>query len=273
MPAASSAALCPTCGLDLRHARFCSETGEPHPRPPSPPPVCEQCGLSTPFCAVTGARHGAAADAAADSGPAQAAAALDSGETKRAGLRHRRRPAGGSHANTTDAAHSAVNEAITYSMATARARQKRTKMSVANREMLAQLEAEGFGIFGPGNPALEKVRAIARGEMPPPATESAPAPESPGASSRSHGVDIPERALREMMEAAMRHPRGGESLRRRQPEWLRRVTPAARIMAMVMLGMAGLAVFQVAVSSLLRGDRHGARSDRPAEAIGGVIGA
>eukprot|EP00672_Neobodo_designis_P005351 CAMPEP_0174873782 /NCGR_PEP_ID=MMETSP1114-20130205/75503_1 /TAXON_ID=312471 /ORGANISM="Neobodo designis, Strain CCAP 1951/1" /LENGTH=257 /DNA_ID=CAMNT_0016109107 /DNA_START=25 /DNA_END=798 /DNA_ORIENTATION=+ len=223
---------CADCGLERDAFKYCPETGDKH----DAATACPDCGLTTPFCAVTGAKHGA----------------LPAGLRRRTGGdRAPARPAAAA-AQKASASADATDEMLAYATATAAARRTRAAMTDEERAALDAFSDEGFGIFAPGNPALTKLRAGrgARGGS----TDAAAADRTDvaGRSPTAPGqrLDIPEQAVTDMLATLAKsgNARDREILRdfqrAQQPRWMRKLAPVVRVIGIVMIVLVGLALLQ-----------------------------
>ena len=136
-----------------------------------------------------------------------------------------------------DLKRQAAEETIAYAVSSNKARERSLKLTQDQRSKLESMSADGFGIFGPGNPALAKVQATAKGESPPP-------DEPPG-----HKLDMPDEVM-EKLVATLRSPLHGQAQHHggAGPQWMRRARPAVKAISFVLGLMVVFAMLQVVVS-------------------------
>lgn len=213
---------CADCGLSSSATKFCAETGKPHVTLP----VCDACGLSTPFCPVSGMKHGA-------SKPSQQ-------QLRRRGIEPT------SSAQVAELQKQAAQESIEYALNKERFKRAHVKpVSEKHQELLEALSTDGFGIFAPGNPALAKVQAGAAGHP-------VPAEELSGA----HRLTLPDSVVNDILNAASGGKLTDEQRvlldRYRKPSWARKIAPILKAAIVVLLVITVLGALQLSFSTMRR---------------------
>jgi hypothetical protein len=155
-PAAASTgcgSFCGDCGGDLAASAFCPNTGKAHEVPAAAAaavPACPLCELTTPFCPVSGKPHNATAlrqDAA----------------KRRHAANHEALKLTSTVLHPTDEQIAQFRRQATEETQMAMITKKAGPSLPENMRRripekdLQQLKDDGYGIFAPGNPAMEKV--------------------------------------------------------------------------------------------------------------------